>query len=82
MLASLYPVRDIRLSGQVVYTGTSSMEVAVKMEALGSEGEEETLMLGTCQPRRGDIYGYTGDTTDYDLSHRTFFNGLQRCTHA
>ncbi|KAN0080039.1 HotDog domain containing protein [Tylopilus felleus] len=46
MLASLYPVRDIRLSGQVVYTGKSSMEVAVEMEGLGSDGEEETLMLG------------------------------------
>lgn len=46
MLASLYPVRDIRLSGQVIYTGNSSMEVAVKMEALGSNNEDETLMLG------------------------------------
>lgn len=45
MLASLYPVRDIRLSGQVVYTGRSSMEVAVKMEALDPDGEV-TLMLG------------------------------------
>ncbi|KAI6146038.1 thioesterase thiol ester dehydrase-isomerase [Pisolithus tinctorius] len=46
MLASLYPVRDTRLSGQVIYTGKSSMEVAVKMEALGPDGGEETLMLG------------------------------------
>jgi len=46
MLAPLHPVRDIRLSGQVIYTGKSSMEVAVKMEALGSDGKEETLMLG------------------------------------
>ncbi|KAF8556736.1 Thioesterase/thiol ester dehydrase-isomerase [Imleria badia] len=46
MLASLYPVRDIRLSGQVVYTGKSSMEVAVKMEALEPDGGEKTLMLG------------------------------------
>ncbi|KAF9219366.1 Thioesterase/thiol ester dehydrase-isomerase [Gyrodon lividus] len=46
MLAPLYPVRDIRLSGQVIYTGKSSMEVAVKMEALGPDGKEETLMLG------------------------------------
>lgn len=46
MLASLYPVRDIRLGGQVVHTGKSSMEVAVKMEALEPDGEEETLMLG------------------------------------
>ncbi|KAG6332320.1 hypothetical protein ID866_6767 [Astraeus odoratus] len=46
MLASLYPVRDIRLSGQVIYTGRSSMEVAVKMEALNPDGREDTLMLG------------------------------------
>lgn len=46
MLASLYPVRDICLSGQVIYTGKSSMEVAVKMEALNPNRGEETLMLG------------------------------------
>ncbi|KAH7882156.1 thioesterase thiol ester dehydrase-isomerase [Phlebopus sp. FC_14] len=46
MLTPLHPVRDIRLSGQVIYTGRSSMEVAVKMEALDVDGEEETLMLG------------------------------------
>ncbi|EIN05854.1 Thioesterase/thiol ester dehydrase-isomerase [Punctularia strigosozonata HHB-11173 SS5] len=50
MLAPLNPVRDLRLSGQVIYTGKSSMEVAVKMEALpmhGQEGgEEKTLMVG------------------------------------
>ena len=46
MLASLYPVRDIRLSGQVVYAGKSSMEVGVKMEALSADGKEETIMLG------------------------------------
>ena len=50
MLAPLYPIRDIRLSGQVVYTGTSSMEVAVKMEGLGPNGEEETQMLGVWFP--------------------------------
>lgn len=46
ILAPLLPVRDIRLSGQVIYTGTSSMEVAVKMEAINPDGREETLMLG------------------------------------
>ncbi|KAL4077461.1 thioesterase thiol ester dehydrase-isomerase [Scleroderma citrinum] len=46
MLAPLYPVRDIRLSGQVICTGKSSMEVAVKMEALNPNRREETLMLG------------------------------------
>lgn len=47
MLADLNPVRDMRLSGQVIFVGTSSMEVAVRMEALNPDGSEETVMLGT-----------------------------------
>ncbi|KAF7326874.1 hypothetical protein MVEN_02581300 [Mycena venus] len=35
MLSPLNPSRDLRLSGQVIYTGKSSMEVAVKMETIG-----------------------------------------------
>ncbi|KAI0085600.1 Thioesterase/thiol ester dehydrase-isomerase [Irpex rosettiformis] len=48
MLAPLYPVRDLRLSGQVIHVGRSSMEVAVRMEALpiDGKGEEQTVMLG------------------------------------
>lgn len=46
MLRPLDPVRDLRLSGQVIYTGRSSIEVAVKMEALGNDDAEETIMLG------------------------------------
>lgn len=46
MLAPLHPVRDLRLSGQVIYTGRSSMEVAVRLEAMDSEGIDETIMLG------------------------------------
>ncbi|KAI0776841.1 Thioesterase/thiol ester dehydrase-isomerase [Trametes elegans] len=46
MLASLYPVRDMRLSGQVIHTGKSSMEVAVRMEAIDKSGNEQTIMLG------------------------------------
>ncbi|KZV64632.1 Thioesterase/thiol ester dehydrase-isomerase [Peniophora sp. CONT] len=46
MLAPLKPVRDLRLSGHVIHVGSSSMEVAVRMDALGKDGEEETLMLG------------------------------------
>lgn len=46
MLSPLHPVRDLRLSGQVIYTGRSSMEVAVKMEATNPTGEAETLLLG------------------------------------
>lgn len=46
VLAPLSPVRDVRLSGIVIYTGKSSMEVAVKMEALGEIRVEDTLLLG------------------------------------
>ncbi|KAI5117181.1 hypothetical protein M0805_008160 [Coniferiporia weirii] len=46
MLSSLHPVRDIRMSGHVIYTGRSSMEIAVKMEALENDGVERTVMLG------------------------------------
>ncbi|OAX32604.1 Thioesterase/thiol ester dehydrase-isomerase [Rhizopogon vinicolor AM-OR11-026] len=46
VLGPLMPVRDIRLSGIVIYTGKSSMEVAVKMEAIGASGVEDTLLLG------------------------------------
>ncbi|KLO11665.1 Thioesterase/thiol ester dehydrase-isomerase [Schizopora paradoxa] len=46
MLSSLHPVRDIRLGGHVIYTGRSSMEVAVTMEALEGPGKERTVMLG------------------------------------
>lgn len=53
MLAPLNPSRDLRLSGQVIYTGRSSMEVAVKMEAVGSESGsseqlvDQTVLIGT-----------------------------------
>jgi hypothetical protein len=37
---------DLRLSGQVIYTGRSSMEIAVKMEDISRDGTEETVLLG------------------------------------
>ncbi|KIY62154.1 Thioesterase/thiol ester dehydrase-isomerase [Cylindrobasidium torrendii FP15055 ss-10] len=46
MLTTLDPSRDLRLSGQVIYTGKSSMEVAVKMESIGGDKAEETVMIG------------------------------------
>lgn len=47
MLAPIYPpLRDMRLSGHVIHTGRSSMEVAVQLVALDSDGTEETIMLG------------------------------------
>jgi len=46
MLAPLTANRDLRLSGQVIYTGHSSMEVAVKMESIGMGQPDETVMIG------------------------------------
>ncbi|KAI0748818.1 HotDog domain-containing protein [Irpex lacteus] len=51
MLAPLYPVRDLRLSGQVIHVGRSSMEIVVRMEALepghtNEDAQGKTVMLG------------------------------------
>jgi acyl-coenzyme A thioesterase 9 len=46
MLSPLNPARDLRISGQVTYTGTSSMEVTVKMESIGNGIPVETVMIG------------------------------------
>ena len=47
MLAAISPpLRDLRLSGPIIHTGRSSVEVAVQLVALGDDGAEETLMLG------------------------------------
>lgn len=56
-LAPIYPpLRDGRLSGHVIHTGRSSMEVAVQLVALDTGGTEETLMLGKCV---GDVASFT-----------------------
>jgi acyl-coenzyme A thioesterase 9 len=47
MLAPVNPAHDLRMSGQVIYVGRSSMEVAVKMEDIGKDGKETTVLLGT-----------------------------------
>lgn len=69
MLAHLNPVRDMRLSGHVIYVGKSSMEVAVRMEALNSDGSEETVMLGTfsCVTAKSGLI----------RRYRSFLHGLQ-----
>ena len=51
MLAPLNPRRDLRLSGHVIYTGRSSMEIVVKMGSVGDGGAEagavdETVLIG------------------------------------
>ncbi|KAJ3512048.1 hypothetical protein NMY22_g15450 [Coprinellus aureogranulatus] len=50
MMAPLDPKRDVRLSGQVIYTGRSSMEVVLKMEHIGGGQEDETVMIGIYIP--------------------------------
>ena len=49
MLNPLNPRRDLRLSGHVIYTGRSSMEIAVKMESIASAEEDvdETVLIGS-----------------------------------
>lgn len=53
MLSQLDPKRDLRICGQVIYTGKSSMEVVVKMESIGSGLADETVMIGKRSTHRG-----------------------------
>ncbi|KAJ4481142.1 Thioesterase/thiol ester dehydrase-isomerase [Lentinula aciculospora] len=49
MLRPLTPGHDLRLSGQVIYTGRSSMEVVVRIEKVHSketQEKDETILLG------------------------------------
>ena len=68
----------MRLSGQVIHTGNSSMEVAVRMEAIEKDGSEETIMLGRfCMVARD---AWTGKSKKVNpliletLEDRTLFN--------
>ena len=71
MLSSLYPVRDLRLSGQVIHVGRSSMEIVVRMEAINQDGTDKTVMLGVfCEPIT-PIYHIL-------FLNRTFLYGLSR----
>ncbi|KAG6845152.1 hypothetical protein H0H87_012948 [Tephrocybe sp. NHM501043] len=58
MLAPLNPSRDLRLSGQVIHTGRSSMEVAVKMETMRSGQPDETVLLGRFSMVCRDAYSH------------------------
>ena len=47
MLSPIYPpLRDLRLSGHVIHTGRSSMEVTARLVAFDDDRREETVMLG------------------------------------
>ncbi|GJE96068.1 hypothetical protein PsYK624_122610 [Phanerochaete sordida] len=46
MLAYMSPVPGLRLSSQSVYVGHSSIYDAVRIEALNSDGPDETVVLG------------------------------------
>jgi acyl-coenzyme A thioesterase 9 len=52
MLSPLTPqnVHDIRLSGQVISVGSSSMEIGVKMESANSSEPDKTLLIGILRP--------------------------------
>lgn len=66
-------VGDIRLSGQVIYTGLSSMEVVVKMEKVEPGDAEETIMLGM-------IFA-----TPFSIPltmYRPIYNGMPRCFYS
>ena len=71
MLVPLDPKRDLRLSGQVIYTGNSSMEVAVKMEHIGMDEPDETVLLGTSFL----LLACKVQVSSYSLP-RPFFDGL------
>lgn len=75
MLKPLTPenVGDIRLSGQVIYTGVSSMEVVVRMEKVGPGDAEETIMLGM-------IFGPPSSTPL--MMSRPIYNGMSRCVYS
>ncbi|KAF4568343.1 hypothetical protein EYR40_010253 [Pleurotus pulmonarius] len=60
MLSTLDPSRNLRLSGQVIYTGRSSMEVVVKMESIPVEGVgEETVLIGRFSMVCRDAYTHS-----------------------
>jgi hypothetical protein len=75
MLAPLNPARDLKLSGQVIYTGRSSMQVAVKMETIGMDHPEETVLLGMMLY----LKVYPGDI---ECIRRPVFYGVQGRRHA
>jgi hypothetical protein len=50
--SSIHPSSFVHpIRGNVCYVGSSSMEVFVKMEALGGEGGDSTVLLGKPHPR-------------------------------
>ncbi|KDQ23856.1 hypothetical protein PLEOSDRAFT_1079134 [Pleurotus ostreatus PC15] len=60
MLSALDPSRNLRLSGQVIYTGRSSMEVVVKMESIPVDGAgEETVLIGRFSMVCRDAYTHS-----------------------
>jgi len=66
-------VGDIRLSGQVIYTGSSSMEVVVKMEKVGPGDAEETIMLGI---------SFGSPSSIPLMTSRPVYNGMPRCAYS
>ena len=63
-LLTPYNVKDLRLSGHVIYVGKSSMEVVVRMESLDSTGKPlQTMMLGMTTLYSPVVYAYSNVDT-------------------
>lgn len=79
MLSPLTPqnVTDLRLSGQVISVGSSSMEIAVKMESIGSSsGVDKTLLIGMCPSPIFPVRKLN------DYVRRPILDGMPRCEDA
>lgn len=76
MLNQLDPKRDLRICGQVIYTGKSSMEVVVKMESIGAGVPNETVMIGaSCS----SLLVWSPLKTCHN---RAFLDGMPECAYA
>src|SRR5260370_5957702 len=69
-------VGDIRLSGQVIYTGLSSMQVVVKTEKVGPGDAEETIMLGIISDPHSSI-SLMMSRPIYDGMPRRFYSQIK-----
>lgn len=75
MLSPLYPIRDLRLSGHAIYIGRSSMEIAVKMEVIEKDGEEQMIMLGEL------LLSLLINFSAHNNLPRSILNGVPRCSN-
>lgn len=71
MLRPLTASRDVRLSGHVIFTGRSSMEIGLRMESIGGGNPDETILIG-------EFCFYFPFKTPCLMSHRSVLDGVPR----